>query len=257
MSALFEATSDGTASPPPPATPPTTAEQHFPPWDLLLDEARRRSERRAWWVAALAVTLAFSAVIGLSVAVNYRRVVPYLLAMDRATGNVEYIGAIDDRTLKGYQDILDKHWVETYVRARAAYFYPLLQQDYDTVLDMSSAEVAQEYENDREGAFARQERYGKQVEIRPTISSTQLFSNPSGQFATVRFSTVTRRLDNSSSGAAEFFIVTLRYRYQPATFGKERELIRNPLGFKTESYRVSAELATLPAPDANSRPERG
>ncbi|NVM77462.1 type IV secretion system protein VirB8 [Duganella sp. SG902] len=250
MSALLEHPTSANAPRSVAETAPVQQEDCFPPWDALLDAARQRSERRAWWVASIAAALAFSAVIGLAVAVNFRRVVPYLLTLDRATGNVEYIDAIDDRVVKGYQHLLDMHWVNRYVMARESYFFPLLQLDYDSVMDMSAEAVGKEYDNDRNGAFARQERFGKQVEIKPTIISTQLTSNEIGQFATVRFSTVTRRLDSDTQAPPEYHIVTLRYTYQPKMFGKELDLIRNPLGFKTLSYRSTDELPPQRGKDA-------
>jgi len=73
----------------------------------------------------------------------FKRVVPMVFAVDKASGNTELVNAADDRNVAqlGYQELLDKHWGSRYVIARESYFYHLLQTDYDTVLMLSADDV--------------------------------------------------------------------------------------------------------------------
>lgn len=212
------------------------------PWGVLLDDLRIRSERRAWRVAWCACFVALLAVCGIIMLAPYRTVVPYLLAVDRARGDILPIGAVDQRAIKDYQELLDKHWVQRYVVARESYYYRLLQEDYDTVYDLSEDAEREQFTAQYEGPNARDKRYGSDTEIRVRVASVQLASNEVGTQATVRYSTVERRLDNRGAEITRYYIVTLAYRYLPRMFGTELELIRNPLGFKVGPYRVSAEL---------------
>lgn len=191
--------------------------------------------------------LALVAVCGIVALAPYRRIVPFLLAIDHARGGVFPIGAVDQRTIKGYQELLDQHWVRRYVIARESYHYRLLQDDYDTVFDMSDGEERDRFAARYEGPAARDKLYGDKAEIAVTISSVQLVRNTAGTQATVRFSTVLRRGDTSLNEAANYHIVTMAYRYRPSMFGSELALVRNPLGFTVEAYRLADELPPLPS----------
>jgi len=218
------------------------SERRLLPWSVMLDHVHARSERIAWWVAGIAVSIAVTAVMGVIALATQPRYIPYLLAVDRAHGDVLAVGAVDNRTVKGYQELLDKYWVERYVVAREAYTYRLLQEDYDTVMEMSEDPAAQEFAHDYDGPNARDKRYGSKVEIIPRISSVQLSANGVGLQATVHYSTSMHHLDTNQVDPAQYFIVTLGYRYDPHMFGKELDLIRNPLGFKVAAYRPVSEL---------------
>lgn len=217
----------------------------MPAWELMIDHQLQRSERRAWWVATVASSIALTAVVALAVLAPYRRDVPYLLAVDRAQGNVEFLGTIDDRTIKGYQEVLDKHWVQLYITARESYFYRLLQEDYDTVLEMSEANIGRDFMRTYEGPGARDKQLGEHTEIQIKIVSIQLSSNAVGQQATVRFSRTLRHLDTNQVEPVQYAIATMAYSYRPRMFGKEASLIRNPLGFKVSVYRVANELTSI------------
>lgn len=213
-------------------------------WEADAERTRARSERRAWIVAGAACLLALVSVASLSLLAPLRRNVPYLYVVEKASGNVEFVGAVDDRAIKGYQELLDKHWVQRYVTARESYSFRLLQQDYDTVMAMSDELVARDYARLYEGTNARDKKFGNAVEMTITILSMRPTTNVAGDHMVVRFSKTVRRLDSNYSEPAQQFVATVRYRYLSSTAGLERELLLNPLGFQVEAYRVDAELAS-------------
>ncbi|MES2899572.1 MAG: type IV secretion system protein [Pseudomonadota bacterium] len=222
-------------------------------WEAEREAALARSEHRAWIVAGIACAVAVIAVIGLATLAPFRRTIPYLFAMDRATGNVEYVGAVDDRKVMGYQDLLDKHWAQRYIVARESYHYKLLQGDYDTVLGLSDESIGRDFARLYEGPNARDARLGANLEISTAVLSVQLSPNAVGSQAVVRFSKTTRRADTEASEPPQYFVATLAYQYQPTMTGKEKDLLANPLGFQVTSYRVDAELAPpAAAPQAAS-----
>lgn len=214
-------------------------------WEADRQARIERSERRAWWIAIVAVVIAGAAVIGLATLAPFKMVVPYVFTVDQATGNVELVSATNDRTIVGYQELLDKHWAQKYVVARESYFYKLLQHDYDTVLSLSSDPVAQQYSSLYSGTDARDKKYGASVEMDVKVLSVTLSEDPVGQKAVVRFEKTVRNVQAQRADPPTYWVATLAYEYKPSTFGKERDLIRNPLGYTVTSYRVDAELAPV------------
>lgn len=221
-------------------------------WEADREARREKSERRAWRVAGAASFLAVIALVGIATLAPYRRNVPYLFAMEKATGNVEFVGAIDDRRITGYQELLDKHWAQRYIVARESYNYKLLQSDYDTVLGMSNELVARDFARLYEGAYARDAKYGASVEMRVMILSVQLSPNGTGNQAVIRFAKSTRRIEAESNEAPQYFVATIAYEYKPTMAGKEKDLIANPLGYRVTSYRVDSEIAPISAPSQKS-----
>ena len=211
-------------------------------WEADKERRQALSERRAWTIAACSMLITLAAVIGMAMLAPLRRTVPYLFVADKATGNVEYVGAVDDRTLEGYQELLDKHWAGAYVVSYESYFYKLLQLDYDTVVAMSDDETAAKFARIYEGANARDKKYSDKTEVTIGIISIHLSANRFGKHATVRFSKTARRQDSDSADPSLYYVANFSYEYKPSMFGKEIDLFRNPLGFKVSGYRVDAEL---------------
>jgi len=214
-------------------------------WEADRQAQLEKSERRAWSVAGVASVVAIAAVIGIVMLAPFKRVVPYVFAIDKATGNVEMVSAADDRTVVGYQELLDKHWAQKFVIARESYNYHLLQNDYDTVLALSSDVVGREYAKLFEGPNARDKKYGASIEMRINVISVSLAQDNVGSKAVVRFEKISRRTEADNADAPQYYVATLSYKYNPSMFGKEKDLIRNPLGYNITSYRVDSEIAPV------------
>ena len=216
-------------------------------WEADRQSRLEKSERRAWMVAGVATIAALLAVAGMALLAPFKRVVPMVFAVDRATGNTELVNAVDDRSVAqlGYQELLDKHWAARYVVARESYFYRLLQTDYDTVLMLSVDDVGRDYARLFEGADPRDKKLGPQTQWKVTILSVSLQHDGVGSKAVVRFLREQRRLDADRPEAPTYYVATMAYEYKPSMFGREKDLIQNPLGFRVLSYRVDAELAPV------------
>jgi type IV secretion system protein VirB8 len=217
-------------------------------WEADRQARIEKSERRAWLVASGASVIAVVAVIGIASLAPFKRTVPYVFEVDRATGNVELVSAADDRTVVGYQELMDKHWAQKYVVARESYQWNLLQADYDTVLTLSSDEVGRDYAKLYEGPDARDKKYGAAVEMRVTVLSVTLSNDAVGKKAVVRYSKATRRSDSTQVDPPQYFVATLAYAYKPSMVGKEKDLINNPLGYKVTAWRADSEIAPVNVP---------
>jgi type IV secretion system protein VirB8 len=213
-----------------------------------------KSEQRAWRVAYVSVALAF--VLGGSLAMVARipRAIPYLFAWDKATGNVEQVEAIGERSMIGFQDLRDKNYAQRYVIARESYSYQLLQKDYDDVLRWSSDDIGTTYAKLYDGDNARDKKYGANVIMTVTPVSVQLVPDAVGTKAVVRFAKKTRRSDADNNDPPQYYVATIAYEYKPSLLGKEMDLIANPDGYKVTSYRVDAELSAMPSTAPQSSP---
>jgi type IV secretion system protein VirB8 len=80
-----------------------------------------------------------------------------------------------------------------------------------------------------------------------TILSVTLQHDGVGNKAVVRFQREQRRLDAERAEPPQYFVATMAYEYKPSLFGREKDLIENPLGFRVVSYRVDSELAPVKA----------
>lgn len=221
-------------------------------WEADKTARIEKSERRAWAVAGSASVIAIAAVIGIASLAPFKRVVPYVFAIDKATGNVELVSAADDRLVVGYQELLDKHWAQKYIVARESYYYKLLQTDYDTVLALSSDEVGRDFAKLYDGPNARDKKYGASVEMKVRVLSVTLSQDGVGSKAVVRFEKTSKRVEADQTDPPLYFIATLAYEYKPSMFGKEKDLIQNPLGYKVTSYRIDSEIAPMNVGNASA-----
>ena len=214
-------------------------------WEMDRRLRLEQSERKAWWVAGIACLLALGLGIGLACLAPLKSTIPYVFTVDRATGNVEFVSAADDRTVMGYQELLDKHWTQKYVIARESYYFRLLQTDYDQVLSMSADAVGRDYARIYDGPQARDKKLGSGMEWKVKVLSVTLNADAVGLKATVRFEKTTNRTEAEASDPPQYFIATLAYEYRLSMKGQEKDLIQNPLGYKVTSYRVDAEIGTV------------
>lgn len=224
-------------------------------WERSDSIRAAQSERRAWWVAAGACVVSICAVVGLALLAPLKQTVPYVYAVDKATGNIELMSVGDERLVQDYRTILDKHWAQKYVVARESYYWKLLQLDYDTVLMMSNDVVGREYAKLYDGPNARDRKLGSNIDMRVKVLSITLAHDEHGSKATVRFEKSSKRLEAELPEPPQYYVATLSYEYQPSMKGKEQELLLNPLGYKVTAWRVDQELSTATATPTTGSPE--
>jgi type IV secretion system protein VirB8 len=215
-------------------------------WEADTLEMRSRSERRAWFVAATASLIAIIAVAGIAMLAPFKQTVPYVLSVDKSTGNIDVVNTLSERSISN-QELQEKFWSKRYVTARESYLWTLLQYDYDTVLRLSDQNVARDFAALYEGEDARDKKYGSGVEMTVKILSITLPPDETGK-AVIRFEKTTKRLEANAIEPPQTFVATLAFKFEPNLFAKEKDLIENPLGFKVTSYRIDSEISTATQP---------
>ena len=204
-------------------------------WETSLVANESRSRRTAWQVAGAAGLIALAEALALVGLVPLHSVVPYVVTVDRATGEAMVTPSANHQV--GSAELNDKHWIATYVTARERYVFRLLQHDYDTVARFSDPGTWAAYAARYEGEGALDAKFRDQTEIMPRVLSVTL--NEPG-IATVRLEIVTR----TAAGEVRTprYIATLRYQYVLAFGARESELIENPFGFRVLAYHLAEEL---------------
>lgn len=215
-------------------------------WEADKAAMQDKSEKRAWMVAKIAIGIAVLEAVGLVTLAPMRQIVPVVFTVDKAHGNVEYVGVVDDQQVKGKQELIDKNNLTRYVTARENYYYRLLQPDYDLVMAMSSSQIGSDFAAQYEGDDARDKKYGKNYELKVDVISVQTNQDETGYTAFVRFTKTLHSVEANRDQPAQYFIASIRYEYQPNQVGaKEQDLIKNPFGFKIVGYRVDPELSPV------------
>lgn len=223
-------------------------------WESDKAAMQNKSEKRAWTIAKVAVAIAVLEAVGLVTLAPMRQTVPVVFTVDKAHGNIEYVGVVDDQQVKGKQELIDKNNLTRYVTARENYYYRLLQPDYDLVIAMSSTQIGNDFASLYEGDNARDKKYGRNYELKVNVISVQTSQDEAGYTAFVRFTKTLHSVEANRDQPPQYFIASIRYEYQPNQLGaSEQDLIKNPFGFKVVGYRVDPELSPVGAVQAQAQ----
>lgn len=208
--------------------------------DIVLNE--RRSRLIAWRVASVALLLVMLMVISLMLLIPLKQVVPYVVTVDRLTGESAITSSAKDFVAS--TTLNDKHWIKTFLIARERYSFQLLQHDYDTVKVLAGDKTWQAYSKLYEGTNSRETVLAETMEMIPIVLSITL--NPNGT-ATTRYELRTRNFRNNGDPVVTRHVATLRYSYKPPQGKREFDMIDNPLGFTVDGYQSDPEFITKTA----------
>ena len=217
-------------------------------WDFDRAQAERRSARRAWWVAGVAAVVAVTAVGAVAALTPLKRVEPFVIRVDNATGVVDVVPG-----LKGPVEAsqsLTRHLLTQYVLTRERYVPALAETDYETVGAMQGPALNQAWAalwnrtNPQSPLNVHSDGSANLVQV----TSVSFLKAGSGRedLAQVRFVV---RSGDASNEQARHFVATLQYAYgEPSS--DDRRRAANPLGFKVLEYRREPEV--IGNPDAGA-----
>lgn len=206
-------------------------------WEASRVAALELSEKRAWRVAMCGAAVAVLAFAAIVLMMPLKESVPYVVRVDKATGQTELLTQFNSKDLS-FDEVMDKYWLATYIRARESYDWYSIQADYNTVNLLSGEDVARQYNAQFEGSNALHTRRGNRTKVLVEITSIVPMEN---RTATVRY--LTRQLNPDGSGvpAITNYIATIAYDYKPESRFSSTERLINPFGFVVNSYRTDRE----------------
>ena len=220
-------------------------------WDLDRAQAEQRSARRAWWVAGIAVVVAVAAVGAVAALTPLKRVEPFVIRVDNATGVVDVVPALEGTASEA--QAVTRFLLTQYVITRERYVAALAEADYETVGAFHGAAMNQAWAAawNRNNPESPLNVHADGSAVRVQVLAVSFLSPRSGRedLAQVRFA----RLSGEAGREREQrYVATLQYAY--GTPSKDDRLrAANPLGFKVLEYRREPEVMGSIAPGGTGR----
>ncbi|HEY3949591.1 virB8 family protein [Phenylobacterium sp.] len=206
-------------------------------WDEERLQSALRSRRLAWTVAAGAGALAIAAVVAVAALTPLKRVEPFVVRVDNATGAVDVMTALTGPEQLTADEAVTKYFLSQYVRARETWLPSAAEANFRQVSIMSTPA-----EQERWAAFFRPaDPASPQVALGPANAAEveiRAISFVNRQVASVRFRKTVRQGQQTTTGD---WIATLTFAYAQAPMA-EADRLRNPLGFQVASYRADPEV---------------
>lgn len=206
-------------------------------WDEDRLKGAVRSRRVAWIVAAGATALAAAAVCAVAALAPLKRVEPFVVRVDNATGAVDVMTALSGADRLSPDEAVTKYFLGQYVRARETWLPQAAEANFRQVSIMSTPAEQQRWAD----AFRPANPSSPQVAL-GTAGAAEVeiraISFVNRQVANVRFRKTVRQ---GSQAAVGDWIATIAFAYTKAPMA-EADRLRNPLGFQAVSYRADPEV---------------
>lgn len=207
-------------------------------WEHDRVRAALRSRVVAWWVAGAACTLSVVAVAAVAMLAPLKRVVPYVIKVDRSTGETQIISALKGPQPRSYDEAVNRFFLASYVRLREGWLPQAARENAYGVVAMSDpreqgrylADMAQT--NKRSPVVAIGEKGFVEVSVRSV-------SFLSATVAQVRFTKSTTMGDTPP--AMENWVATITFQFTSAP-ELEKDRLINPLGFQVLNYHADPEV---------------
>ncbi|PZQ46085.1 MAG: type IV secretion system protein [Rhodovulum sulfidophilum] len=197
----------------------------------------RRRAKLLGWMAGLSLGVALCAVGALVVVLPLKEIRPYVVMVDRATGESELVVSTQPGDL-AERDAVRQAELVRYVTERETYDNADNATRIPQVLATSEAQAADSLRALWSGGAEQYppKLYGAESLIRVTIRSVTVLSDATAQ---LRF---TRKLEQPGLPPVErAFVATVGFAFRPRTERTLQAVWQNPLGFTVTSYRVDAE----------------
>ena len=209
-------------------------------WDLERAQAERRSATRAWRVAAVAVVVALAAVGAVAALTPLKRVEPFVIRVDNATGVVDVVPVREGAASEA--QAVTRYLVTQYVITRERFVAALAEADYETVGAFHGAAMNQAWAAawNRNNPDSPLNVHADGSSVRVQVHSVSFLKPGSGRedLVQVRFARLTGEPGNERESR---YVATLQVAYAaPSKDDRLRAL--NPLGFKVLEYRREPEV---------------
>lgn len=219
-------------------------------WDADRAAMNARSMRLAWRVAIGACALAAIAVLALAMLMPLKRVDPFVIRVDNATGVVDVVPTFDGRA--DMSEVVTRYFLTHYVTVCERFSFATAESDYEECGAFHAAARNQTWLAlwDRANPASPLNAFKDGSSVRAQVSAVSFFERGNGvaDLAQVRY-TKARRASSSANDQVTHWIATVQYVYgEPSKDPLARRW--NPLGFKVVDFRSEPETLPLEAPTA-------
>lgn len=222
-------------------------------WDADRAAMAARSMRIAWRVAIGACALTGAALLALVLLLPLKRVEPFVIRVDNATGVVDVVPVFTGHA--PMPEAVTRYFLDHYVTVCERFNFATAESDYEECASFHTPARNQAWSAlwDRTNPQSPLNLYKDGSTVRVQVSAISFFERGNGveDLAQVRF-TKTRRLASGGGEQVTHWIATLQYVYgKPSSDPRVRRW--NPLGFKIAEGRSEPELLPeTPAPSGHS-----
>lgn len=224
-------------------------------WDADRAALHARSARLAWRIAIGACVLTVLAILALVLLTPLKRVEPFVIRVDNATGIVDVVPTFVGRA--EMPELVTRYFLMHYVTVCERFSFATAESDYEECAAFHAAARNQAWAAlwDRTNAASPLNTYKDGSSVRAHVSAVSFFERGSGveDLAQIRY-TKTRRTSSSAKDQVTHWIATVQYVY--AEPSKDPTVRRwNPLGFKIIEFRSEPEaLPTEASARASAEP---
>ena len=210
-------------------------------FEMSKHEWRKKLTKAALIVAGVSVALNIIQGIGFVVLLPLKTVEPYLLTVDKSSGDVALQQPLSERRTTFGEEV-DKYFISNYVVGRESYDWNLMQFNYDTVKAFSvlGDSTFNEWDTFIKSPKSPLAKLTDKAKVVVDITSRNIDTKTST--AVIRYTKTVIGPDGKPSGVIPMtnWIATISYEYpNPKLKPAERRL--NPLGMKIRSFRQVEE----------------
>ncbi|UPJ84958.1 type IV secretion system protein (plasmid) [Bradyrhizobium sp. 183] len=204
------------------------------------------AQRNNWAKVAVGSTIASLLALGVLIAVlPIKETKPYVVLVDKTTGEAEKIVQVRPATLQQQEAVLQAELV-SYVVDRETYDSADNKTRIPDVMTRSSGNAREILAETWRSGSAQYPPvvYGDDVRVRVVVKSISLM--PSHQLNTAdlaRVRIVKYREQKGREAVRRSFVATIGYQFRPQINVALEAVWKNPLGFEVSSYRIDAETA--------------
>jgi type IV secretion system protein VirB8 len=210
-------------------------------WDADRVGQYRRSAQVAWWAVGAGWTCAISAALALVILMPLKRVEPFVVRVDNATGIVDVVPAYDGSATP--QEAVTRYFLTHYLTVCERFNFATAESDYEECGAFHSPQRNQIWyalwTATNPASPLNVHKDGSTVRVQ--VKSVSFFTRASGlsDLAEVRYLKALRRGIGSDESFSHW-VATIQYAYtEPAKDPKTRRW--NPLGFKIIDFKSEPE----------------
>lgn len=225
-------------------------------WDADRAAMRERSTRIAWRIAALATALLALSILALTLLMPFKRVEPFLVRVDNATGIVDVVPVFAGH--EPMPETVTRYLLDHYVTVCERFNFATAESDYEECGAFHSAARNQAWfaQWDRSNPASPLNVYKDGTSIRAQVGAVSFFAraNSLQDLAQIRY-TRASRIGGGGQDQITHWIATIQYAYgEPSKDPRIRRW--NPLGFKILEFRSEPEILPVETPLTPTVPVR-
>jgi type IV secretion system protein VirB8 len=219
-------------------------------WDADRAAIARRQSRIAWLVAAGGWTCALAVSVALMLLMPLKRVDPFVIRVDNATGLVDVVPVFVGQA--EMPETVTRYFLDHYVTVCERFSHASAESDYEECGAFHSPARNQAWYAawNKTNPESPLNVYKDGTTVRAQVTSISFFTRANGiaDLAQVRY-VKGKRPSGGGEEQLTHWIATIHYAYgEPSKDAKTRRW--NPLGFKIIDFKPEAEVITQPADSA-------